>query len=223
MITSDLQQRLHVVVVGHSDGAGRAVVWRSPGVGADGPAVRQAAVLPAGERFTLEPGWLLRKLPSGRWLLLAGGTAHEDLRDSFGRSGIFHGVGIVGTAADIGVALCAPDASALCFELAHLAIEQRLAPSKHLQAAAAHAQQHGPMKARLIPARDARTPTGDPTWPATQAALRQLGLRPMSSPVGAEPTVSWGQPAIDAKAQNQAIRIDGALATARRIIRAWSG
>ncbi len=219
MTTSDLQSRLDVVVVGHVDGAGRAVVWRTPGLGKDVAAVRQAAVVPPGHRLRSEPGWLLRKLPSGRWCLLAGGTQHPDLVDSFGRTGIFHGTGIVGAAADIGVALAAPDATALCLEMAQLAVNRRMAPSSQLRAAEAAAGKHGAIKPKLIPSRDAETPaSGD--WASVRDALRSKGMRPLTAPVAAG--IAWGQPAIEAKKVDAAMRIDGADEAARRIIAAWS-
>ncbi len=220
MTTSDLQSRLDVVVVGHVDGAGRALVWRSRPLGKDGVAVKQAAVVPSGHRFTSEPGWLLRKLPGGKWLLLAGGTQHAELTDSFGRTGIFHGAGILGSAADIGVALAAPDATTLCFELAHLAVERRMAPSSQLRAAEAAAGKHGAIKTRLLGGRDEATPLPEPGWRGVQAVLREKGLRPCTAPVAAG--VAWGQPDIKVRKDAVATRIDGADAAARRILQAWS-
>lgn len=220
MTTSDLQSRLDVVVVGHVDGAGRALVWRSRPLGKDGAAVKQAAVLPPGQRFTGEPGWLLRKLPGGKWLLLAGGTQHDDLVDSFGRKGIFHGAGLVGSAADIGIALAAPDATALCFEMAHLAVERRMAPSSQLRAAEAAAKKHGAIKSRLLGSRDETTPLPEAGWRGVQSVLRDKGLRPCTAPVTAG--VAWGQPDVKVQKDARAMQVDGAEAAARRILQAWS-
>lgn len=220
MTTSDLQGRLDVVVVGHVDGAGRALVWRSRPLGKDGAAAKQAAVLPPGQRFTTEPGWLLRKLPGGKWLLMAGGTQHPDLTDSFGRTGIFHGAGIMGSAADIGVAMACPNATDLCFELAYLAVEKRMAPSSQLRAAEAAAGKHGAIRPKLLGGRDEGTPLPTPDWRGVQAVLREKGMRPFTAPVASG--LAWGQPDIKVRKDAVAMRVDGADDAARRIIQAWS-
>jgi hypothetical protein len=225
MTTSNLQNRLHAVVVGHVDGAGRSVVWQADGIKADAPSVRQGAVLPPRTRFVQEPGWLLRQLPSKKWLLLAGGTQHPELADTFGRSGIFHGAGVVASQADMGVVLAAPEPTALCLELAHLQIERRRAPSSHVRSAEVAAGKHGAMKSKLIASRvpESRLEVG--AWREVQQTLRSLGLRPFSAPVNlAEGTgMSWGQPVIEAKKLDAAIALDGAVAAARKILVAWSG
>ena len=210
MDAAALQATLDAVVVGHLDGHGRTVLWRTPGARDVTAAIRQAAVLPG--RLDAEPGWLLRRLPDGRALFLAGGANHPDLRDGLGRSGIFHGAGFVAPLSAMAVALGTQDATRLCIEVVRTAMRgMGVAPS--LTAACREAKTAAPTwstETQDLPARD---------WPSARASLLAHGLRPCAGPLGGR--LVTGQPELPA-GPLPPLRLDVGEPAARRVLAAWS-
>lgn len=213
MTTSDL------VVVGALDGAGRSVLWSTPGAGPDLGAVRQAAVLPTGRRFVVEPGWLLRRLPSGRWLLLTGGTQHPDLLDAFGRRGVFSGAGILADAGTMGALLRSRDATAMCLEAASMRLARSPQEPSGIRAALGHAKRDGALRVKRLPERARDVPLPDASWRAVSDWF-DGAMRPFTAPLDG-PSVLPGQPSLDAGGSGHAASMDGAIEAARRVVTAW--
>lgn len=210
MNAASLHAALDVVVVGHLDGHGRTVLWRTPGARDVAAAVRQAAVVPG--RFDTEPGWILRRLPDGRLLFMVGGTRHPGLADAFGRAGILHGVGIIGTPGHIAVALCASDPVATCLQSARASM-RGFGTVPALEQACQAAARDGPLQEGGegdVPATD---------WPSAQAGLRATGMHPFAGPIGGR--LVAGQELLPA-GPLEALRLDVGEAAAKKVIAAWS-